>query len=961
MMNNEPYKSRPLKPSGERRLRLLVEKLESRRLLAGINVSVLIDPSLSGDLTADAAAPAANRIVYIDLNHDGQAQVDEPVAITDGLGRAFFEGLASGDYSIGLLTDNVNQRQITPATIRQANRFEVPVQSQWLIGEPSTSSPQWALTADGILTLVHGNSQSSSGTNLSILELGGEPQSVVQRTPSEAWISYKSASQSRVAIFDTVTKKLTTYAVSNEASLIDLATDGQSVYGVINGFDQAAIVKLSINPSGLNVVNQFSGLYSQLEILDGKFVATRQDPTRTHIDLLDSTGTLLSSQRISSANSQLKVDSLTGMISVAADGGVYVYHSNGQELKKVAEIAEAMGPVAFVSGRLLASDRSSIGRVTLWNMTTWLPAGRYTVGTQPVRDLAIRPDTLEAYVLSDDLTSLNLASAELATVTVQANQIAQAEFSVQKIADGNTLVVPSNLSLSTTENHSQNVSLREQVIDAKGQLLWYSVLTGPQHGRVQLEPTGQLVYSPADDYFGNDSLTIRVHDGQSSADVLINWNVLELNRPPLSMVVQVGEVRENLPAGTVIGTVSIVDPNQNDDYRITSSDYRFRVEDGKLILNESLDFEFATTVPLVLEAVDSVGQYSISTMTSIRVANVVEAPEGVVLSNLSIAENLSNVSVGKLYVISPDADGVYEVSVDDSRFSVQGDDLVLLQPLNYEQANSIQLNLSVKDTKHPSVAVDTEFSLAVSNADDLPTEIVLSATEVEEKTPGAEVGRVAVFDEDGDQYQFYVSDSRFVVTDGILRLTDQSILDRSAELNVPLTLTAITAKGGKIVNSFPLTVVKPKSPWQNPSNPIDVNGDGRITPRDALAVINFLNENGPGETPPLPGSGGEGDTPAFPDVNGDGRITPIDALLIINELNNRSNGSNGAGNGGNRLGGEGEGSSELYDPVNSSAASSSSAFPSWEVEQELRRRNNSEIDAELERLLDQLASDTDRS
>lgn len=962
MMNNEPYKSRPLKPSGERRLRLLVEKLESRRLLAGINVSVLIDPSLSGDLTTDAAAPAANRIVYIDLNHDGQAQFDEPVAITDGLGRVFFEGLASGDYSIGLLTDNVNQRQITPATIRQANRFEVPIQSQWLIGEPSTSAPQWALTTDGILTLVRGNSQTSSGTNLSILELGGEPQSVVQRTPSEAWISYKTASQSRLAIFDTVTKNLTTYAVSNEASLIDLATDGQSVYGVLNGFDQTGIVKLNVNSFGLSVVQQFAGRYSQLEILNGRFVATRQDPTGTHVDLIDSTGTLLSSQIIASTTSQLKVDSLTSIISVVADGGVYVLHSNGQDLRRVAEIAEAMGPVAFASGRLLTSDRTNIGGVTLWNMSTWVPAGRFSVGTQPVRDFAIRPETLEAYVLSSDLTSLNLASAESANAKVQGNQTAQVQFNIQEITDGNILDIPSKVSLSVAENQSQTVDLRQQVIDAKGQLLWYSVLTGPQHGRVQLDPTGQLFYSPTNDYFGNDSLTIRVHDGQSSADVSINWNILELNRPPLSMVVQIGEVSESLVAGSVIGTVSVVDPNQNDNYKVTSSDYRFRVEDGKLILNESLDYEVAATVPLVLEAVDSVGQYSISTLTSIRVTNVVEAPEAVVLSNLSIAENLSNVTVGKLYVISPDADGVYEVTVDDPRFSVQGNDLVLLQSLNYEEANSIQLNLSLKDTKHPSVLVDTDLSLAVTDADDLPSAIILSATNVEEKTPGAEVGRVAVVDEDGDQYQVHVSDSRFVVTDGILRLTEQSTLDRSTELNISLTLTAITSKGGKIVSSYPLTVVKPKSPWQNPNNPIDVNNDGIITPRDALHVINFLNDNGPGETPPLPGSGGgEGGDPAFPDVNGDGRITPIDALLIINELNNRSNGNqgagnNGGGNGGNRLGGEGESSSD-----NSSIVpSTSSGYTTWEVEQEQRRRNNSEIDAELERLLEQLASDTDR-
>ena len=39
------------------------------------------------------------------------------------------------------------------------------------------------------------------------------------------------------------------------------------------------------------------------------------------------------------------------------------------------------------------------------------------------------------------------------------------------------------------------------------------------------------------------------------------------------------------------------------------------------------------------------------------------------------------------------------------------------------------------------------------------------------------------------------------------------------------------------------------NPWQCPVFPLDVNHDGRITPLDALIVINFLNANGPGTLP----------------------------------------------------------------------------------------------------------------
>ena len=52
-------------------------------------------------------------------------------------------------------------------------------------------------------------------------------------------------------------------------------------------------------------------------------------------------------------------------------------------------------------------------------------------------------------------------------------------------------------------------------------------------------------------------------------------------------------------------------------------------------------------------------------------------------------------------------------------------------------------------------------------------------------------------------------------------------------------------------------------------NPHDVNGDGLVSPMDALVVINQLN-----------GLSSSLDA----DVNNDGLVTPIDALVVLNEL-----------------------------------------------------------------------------
>ncbi len=73
------------------------------------------------------------------------------------------------------------------------------------------------------------------------------------------------------------------------------------------------------------------------------------------------------------------------------------------------------------------------------------------------------------------------------------------------------------------------------------------------------------------------------------------------------------------------------------------------------------------------------------------------------------------------------------------------------------------------------------------------------------------------------------------------------------------------------------------TPWQNPVDRFDVNGDGSVAPIDVLVVINELNEFGSRQlpVPPL--------TPNVPrqyiDVSGDNSVGPIDALQIINILN----------------------------------------------------------------------------
>jgi hypothetical protein len=85
------------------------------------------------------------------------------------------------------------------------------------------------------------------------------------------------------------------------------------------------------------------------------------------------------------------------------------------------------------------------------------------------------------------------------------------------------------------------------------------------------------------------------------------------------------------------------------------------------------------------------------------------------------------------------------------------------------------------------------------------------------------------------------------------------------------------------------------SDFWNPQRPQDVNGDGHVSPLDALIVINELNQGGPraiaGSAAPEGEQSQSTNDSYFYDVNNDGFVSPLDALIVINTLNGEGEGA----------------------------------------------------------------------
>ncbi len=93
------------------------------------------------------------------------------------------------------------------------------------------------------------------------------------------------------------------------------------------------------------------------------------------------------------------------------------------------------------------------------------------------------------------------------------------------------------------------------------------------------------------------------------------------------------------------------------------------------------------------------------------------------------------------------------------------------------------------------------------------------------------------------------------------------------------TYRAVDKDGVSNVVTVSITLIG--STHQNPSNRLDVNADGSVSPIDALRIINLLNRENKASIPirdlPAP--------PDYYDTDGNGNVVPLDALAIINYLN----------------------------------------------------------------------------
>jgi hypothetical protein len=184
------------------------------------------------------------------------------------------------------------------------------------------------------------------------------------------------------------------------------------------------------------------------------------------------------------------------------------------------------------------------------------------------------------------------------------------------------------------------------------------------------------------------------------------------------------------------------------------------------------------------------------TITIEQVVGENDAPTGLEVLLSPVRENMPGAVLGSLSVLDVDLDEAHVFTVSDDRFVVDGGELRLMDGVDLDFEAEPHVELSVTATDRGGLSVTRDVTVLVEDVNEAPTGLEVLLSPVRENMPGAVLGSLSVLDVDLDEaHVFTVSDGRFVVDGGELRLMDGVDLDFEAEPHVELSVTA-TDRGG---------------------------------------------------------------------------------------------------------------------------------------------------------------------
>nr|WP_281409328.1 cadherin domain-containing protein [Microvirga terricola] len=351
------------------------------------------------------------------------------------------------------------------------------------------------------------------------------------------------------------------------------------------------------------------------------------------------------------------------------------------------------------------------------------------------------------------------------------------------------------------------------------------------------------------------SVTIRIFDrGGLSFDKTFTILVHNVNEAPTGITLSATGISESSPPGTIVGTLSGIDPDAGNTFSyeiVNDPDGKFQIVNNLLQLRAGavLDYETKSAHQVTVRVIDQNGLSFDRTFT-IAVGNAPEpvpnsTPVNITLTATSVSESaLGGTVIGKLSADDPDAGNTFTYTIfndPDSKFQIVGNTLQLRSgaTLDFEAKAVHQVTVRVKD--QGGLTYDKIFYITVGDANERPTDILLSTSRVNEDSAGnALIGMLTGVDPDaGNTFRYTIvddPDGKFQIVGNELRLRAGAVLDYEKKASHQVTVRVIDQNNLFHDKTFTISV-----------NDVDETPHNR-PPIDVTLSTRFVMEGSPGGT-----------------------------------------------------------------------------------------------------------------
>lgn len=313
---------------------------------------------------------------------------------------------------------------------------------------------------------------------------------------------------------------------------------------------------------------------------------------------------------------------------------------------------------------------------------------------------------------------------------------------------------PSNITIegslvATVNENSRDLEIGElQTVDQDiRQTFRYTLLS---KGNFEIRGTKLFVSKLANlDYEKVTAYQIRLRSTDSGnppyfTEATITININDLNERPTDITLSKNTVLENTPPGTVIGSLSIKDPDNLGPKGVRQT-HTCQLKDSAngmigTAVNQNVNqltvgpagvnYEANNTVVISVQCSDPPG-LSFEKLFTIKVQDMNEAPTDIVVSNLRVKENLSPPTiVGRITAVDPDNEKTIRQSFNFSilsssaiPFAVRNGNLVATKKLDFEANAQWSFRIRVQDNGIPAKTRLKSFTVQVVDTNDQPTSI----------------------------------------------------------------------------------------------------------------------------------------------------------------------------------------------------------------------------------------------